>query len=468
MSLDRVLKKCLLVVILFAVGLVGGLVAQTPTWKAELLGTPPSNWSLTAVSAINDAGQVTGNMYLSGYKRAWITGPGQALEILPLPSGATWSQAYDINSAGVVVGSVLLGSSTSRAVIWTPGAIGYESFLIPTGPGGHDPFDAQGINDAGDVVGKYGIFGGSYHWNEATGVTQITTSAFPDVPYDVNEQGQIVSGSYRMDLDTFVLEDLGNPTQTSYSYIYTELTCINDAGECGGYAVVATSGPPYLAVRYTDGPVWKLFNSFPWTSASVQGLAASGDTVYQLGAYYGMHVYVEGHGNIALQDILAPAYTDWNLTDTYSLKISRGSGIACTGWNSSTNEYGILLLTPMAFEDLGGASRGALGDPVLSGYGTLVPGDPARVRLASAAPDSVAYFAWSSASNPLPLYGGTLYANPWSLLVPFQTDALGRFEKTFAWPSVSSGKAFYLQVGVVDPESADGIALSNALKGVTQ
>ena len=104
---------------------------------------------------------------------------------------------------------------------------------------------------------------------------------------------------------------------------------------------------------------------------------------------------------------------------------------------------------------------------MLSGYGTLFPGESARIRLASAAPESLAYFAWSSTSNPISVYGGILHANPWSLLVPFQTDALGRFEKTLVWPSVSPGMTFYLQVGVVDPEAATGIALSNALRGVT-
>lgn len=146
-----------------------------------------------------------GNTYLSGYKRAWIVGPGEALEILPLPPGATWTEANDINSSGVVAGQVLFGNA-SQGVLWRPGIGGYEAFLLPSGPGGFVPFNATGVNDAGDVVGKYGILGGSYLWNEATGVTQITSAMFPKTPSDINEQRQIVAGTYRMDLDTFVLE----------------------------------------------------------------------------------------------------------------------------------------------------------------------------------------------------------------------------------------------------------------------
>ena len=71
-------------------------------------------------------------------------------------------------------------------------------------------------------------------------------------------------------------------------------------------------------------------------------------------------------------------------------------------------------------------------------------------------------------SNPIPIYDGILYANPPSLLFPFQTDALGRFETTISWPPAPAGTDFYLQVGVIDPAAASGVALSNALRGVTQ
>jgi len=354
-------------------------------------------------------------------------------------------------------------------VIWHPGPTGYEIFALPSSPGGVYPFDARGINDAGEVVGKLGVLvGGSYYWNVVNGVTEITTTIFPKTPSDINEQRQILGGTYRMDLDTFALEDLGNPTGTGYNYFSTELFEINDAGECGGYANLATGSYwSKQAVRYTVGPLWKAFNTSPLITTDVHGLAASGDTTFHLD-FYGMFVYVEGYGSIYLQNTLAPAYSDWDLNNSYAPAISRGGRLACKGSNSTTGESGIVLLTPLPFENLGGASRGAFGDPVLSGYGKLSPGKRVRVRLASAAPGSNGYFACSATSNPIPLYGGILYPNPPGLLVPFQTDGLGRFEKTFGWPSASIGSAFYLQAGVIDPEAATGVALSNALKGVTQ
>lgn len=231
---------------------------------------------------------------------------------------------------------------------------------------------------------------------------------------------------------------------------------------------MATSQPPYLAVRYTDGVGWRLFNSFPWTSASVLGLASSGDVSYQLGAAFGMFVYVEGVGSIALSNILDPVYSSWDLTDTYLLVMSRGGRLACTGVDTASGQGGIRLLSPLAFEDLGGAAAGSLGTPVLSGYGSLAPGDSTRVRLSSAAQNSLGVFVWSPSSTPLSLYGGLLYANPPSLFSSFQTDALGRSEVTFDWPLVSTGTPFYLQAGVFDSEAQGPVSLSNALRGVTQ
>lgn len=460
--------KSFLVALVISVGLAGAGLAQVPTWKLEFLGTPHPDLTGTFVVALNDAGLTVGSGYISGWKRAWVAGPDQEFEVLPLPAGADWAQAYDVNSSGVVAGSVLFDGSLSQGVLWLPGAGGYEVFLLPSGPGGFVPFDARGLNDRGDVVGKYGILGGSYHWDESNGVTQLPSGTFPEVPEEINEQRQIIGGSHRMDLDTMVLEDLGNPTGTSYNYVYTELTYLNDTGEAAGYAVVATSQPPYLPVRYTDGPVWKLFNSFPWTSASVSGLAASGDVVFQLGAYFGMFAYVEGFGSIALEDMLAPAFADWDVTGTSTLAMSRSGRVACTAYNSVTGEGGVALLTPLGFEDLGGAAAGALGDPVLSGYGSLIPGEPVRVRLASAAPDSVVYLIWATSSNPMPKFGGILYANPRRKITRFRTDALGRFETTFDWPSVPPGSSIYLQAAVVDSTSEYPLTLSNALQGVTQ
>ncbi|QDU68166.1 hypothetical protein [Engelhardtia mirabilis] len=448
------------------VALAGSAFAQVPTWEPQLVGSAPAGWSTVAASAVNDGGRVVGNTFIAGFKRAWTGAVGSGLELLPLPAEATWSDVRDVNGSGVAVGSVLLGGGLSRAILWRPvgGIYAYE--LLPAGPGGTLPFDARAINDAGDVVGKYGILSGSFVWNELSGTVQLPTTTFPVVPEGLNERRQVVGDTYRMDLDDLVLEDLGNPTGTPYNFVFSKLGSINDAGQCAGYGVTATSQNPFVPIRFTDGGAWKLFSNFPLSAAGALGLSAFGDTVFQLGVF-GLYVYVDEVGSIALQGTLDPAFGSWSLGGSFAPAISRGGALACNGVDPF-GSGGIVLLTPAAFDDLGGAVRGALGDPILGGFGSLLPGTPTRLRLASAAPNSVALIAWSGSSVAVPLLGGTLHANPIDVLVPVGTDSLGRYDVTFNWPNLSTGTEAFLQAAVVDPETALGWSLSNGLSAATR
>ena len=443
-------------------------VAQDPSWRPELLGTPGAGWStLTWAIAVNDAGMVAGNTYVDGWKRAWIASQELGLQILPLPPTANWTDALDMNAEGLVVGQALVDGGLSRAVLWRPEPGGYVAELLPAGPGGVLPFSANGVNDRGDVVGKLGILSGNYVWNETDGVVQITTGEFPVTPDDINNQRQILGGNYRMDLDGMVLEALGTPTGTTLSFIGTTFLELNDIGQAVGYATTPSSSSIYVAVRYDGVDQWTLFNSFPLSSASALSISAAGDTVYQLGATFGTWISVSGWGSVGLLDLPGLAYPNWDLSISYVPAISPGGLIACTGTDTTTGQSGVVLFTPENFEFLGGGVQGALGTPVLSGYGSLAPFEPTRVRLASAAPSSVAFVAWSDSNVPVPVLGGTLHANPVDFLVTLPTDDMGRFDVTFGWPAVPPGTAFTMQAAVVDSAAAEGVSLSNGLRAVT-
>lgn len=79
----------------------------------------------------------------------------------------TWihSEAKDVNNSGVIVGNVaqLYGSPSfgGAAVDWIDGAIVNLNSLLPAGSG-WNLLSAEGINDAGDIVG-YGTIGGQSH-----------------------------------------------------------------------------------------------------------------------------------------------------------------------------------------------------------------------------------------------------------------------------------------------------------------
>ncbi|MCA8952307.1 MAG: hypothetical protein KDE27_22540 [Planctomycetes bacterium] len=450
---------------------VTALPAQVPTYRVEFLGAGPTGSSgPVALAAVNDEGEAVGNTTVAGLRRSFVASPGSGVQLLPMPAGGTWTEAFDINSVGAVVGFALIQGTGSRAVVWSRDPLGsYQPQLLPPPAGtGTLPTDARAVNEAGDVVGKLGIFG-SYVWR--AGVGTIALAGFPAIAEDINEERQIIADTYRMDLDTMLLENLGNPTGTGFNYLFTDLWRINSAGQCGGYGNVATGqSQSKQAVRYSDGPAWLAFNAQPVIAANVMGIAENGDTAYHLGAVTsGSYLFVDGYGSIAVSALVDPAYSQWSVTGAVAPVISRGGRILAIGTNATTNQSGLVLLTALPFDDLGDALAGSRGTPVLTGYGTLMQNGAVRMRAASMAPGSFAVLAVAIAANPTPLLGGIVHPDlAGAVLLPFLTDSMGRFDSTLQLPFVVTGMDLFQQAAVLDAAAPFGVAFSNALGGTAQ
>ena len=123
-----------------------------------------------------------------------------------------------------------------------------------------------------------------------------------------------------------------------------------------------------------------------------------------------------------------------------------------------------------AFTKLGQGTPGTQGAPRLSSQSNLTPGLPAQIRLEDGRPFGPALLTGSVGQSPLPLYGGVLYPSlPFAVQLPGLLDALGDSSWAFApWPpNCPSGLIVCFQAGVLDAEAPPGVALSNALLGVT-
>ena len=123
---------------------------------------------------------------------------------------------------------------------------------------------------------------------------------------------------------------------------------------------------------------------------------------------------------------------------------------------------------PSAWTDKGGALAGASGAPLLFGTGELGAGDAGSIVLSNAAPLATAALFVATSSTPVPFKGGTLQASPF--LGPFfaSTDALGVIALPFVMPAgVPGGTEIWLQWGITDAGAVHGVALSNAILGVT-
>jgi probable HAF family extracellular repeat protein len=110
--------------------------------------------------AINDVGQVAGSSDTSITHSAFLWSENTGMQNLgTLGDERNPSFAFDLNNAGQVVGySVILPSGQYRPFLWENGVMSDLNNLIPP-DSGFTLFDAQGINDAGQIVGAGSING---------------------------------------------------------------------------------------------------------------------------------------------------------------------------------------------------------------------------------------------------------------------------------------------------------------------
>jgi uncharacterized membrane protein len=135
----------------------------------ELPGLPGALQS--AVNGINNDGVLVGSSGTADEPLAVRWSPAGAITRLPMPSGATVSEALDINGTGVIVGYI-----DSRAVRWNP----RSTITRLTVPAGLTESYAIAINDKCVTVGDALVAGSEdrYHalrWTTAGAVTELAT-----------------------------------------------------------------------------------------------------------------------------------------------------------------------------------------------------------------------------------------------------------------------------------------------------
>ncbi len=117
----------------------------------------------------------------------------------------------------------------------------------------------------------------------------------------------------------------------------------------------------------------------------------------------------------------------------------------------------------------GCALDGLNGPPLLMGTGPLVAGSVNTLALMHAAALAPAAIFASLTESPIPFKGGTLKPSLGQLsTLVLATDMNGEFTIAFVWPaSVPGSTNMYVQFAVLDAGAVQGVALSNALRGVS-
>ncbi len=139
-----------------------------------------------------------------------------------------------------------------------------------------------------------------------------------------------------------------------------------------------------------------------------------------------------------------------------------------THFDVSIDNVSITSIDPVnAWSDQGNALAGVNGDPALAGTGTFAGGSANSLDVSNAAPSALAAMFVGFTDSPAPFKGGTLVPAP-ALTITLGTDGAGALSLPFVMPGgVPAGAQLWIQTALQDAAAVNGVALTNAILGVT-
>ncbi len=348
--------------------------ADPPSYTAQFL-TP--GLSAISAAAMNEAGDVVGTSTTGS--GAWVSYAGAPAVLLPLPAGAQYAFASDINDAGVIVGAVgptAYPEYGGQAAAWIPdGSGGYTIQQFGTLPG-HVTSYATAVNDVGDVIGysSDGTYRYPVLFTAPGGIQDLSSTGVFD-PADINDQRVLIDHSFtckRLDLNTMVVEDLGVPAGPP-SYLASTGAAINELGQVAGLAIYACCpNCDRVAARYTDGVGWEVLSGCGQSNGATS-INDLGDVVMRLNV--APYVRFEGTGTFRIEDLIVANVGHWYLLNR-SGPINNSRQMAVAARNLVTDETGVILLTASVVGDLDGDGDVDLSDlaALLAAYGACTGG----------------------------------------------------------------------------------------------
>jgi probable HAF family extracellular repeat protein len=349
------------------------------TYSITDLGTLPG-MNAASAAGINNAGQIVGNSVIAGNGsggRGFLkngAGPMQTLGVPATLAASANSIALAINNVGQIAGEAIPAGATGPVPPW-------RTYLIPAGGtfatatdigtlGGNFTF-ANGINDAGKIVGRSGWFMNFWHayvYTPGSGMMDLT----PDAPYaeamDINNIGQVVgstgdhSRAFRTAPGQTVQpqDDLGTLGGT-----YIAATAINNAGRVAGRSTIlgndsvshAFRTRPNLPINPATDDLGGLSNHLtePYDINEV------GDVVgWSQLASLNFHAFISYGDSNAMYDLnnLIPAGSGWELIGASAIN-EQGVIVGWGNFNGGDTDHAFML-TPLP-EPAGGIALVLIG-----------------------------------------------------------------------------------------------------------
>ena len=315
--------------------------ALTPsTYRVEDLGTLPGDFSSTAMG-INAFGDVVGWSAGPNGTRAFLYTNATGMTALAGPTGRPVTTARAVNASGTVVGNASTGGGDiGHAVRWQAGV---PLDLGTLGIG--DYSDARGVNATGVTVGVSHTDGGTllavhaFRHTNSLGMVDLTPTADDARAEGINDAGQVVGWregrAFRLTGTTFT--DLGVASGFAASFAYA----INSSGQVAGH-VISGTGNAERIFRYTNGAMVVLGGLGEFNRAL--GINTAGDVVGYgrpgLGLRQGF-IYTDANGMRGLNELIDPT-SGWFILGAGG--INDAGQIA--GWASGPAGQRAVRLTP--------------------------------------------------------------------------------------------------------------------------
>ena len=339
----NILAAIVIVSLLLGLSSPPGVRAQAgpPSYQLQYLGPGDP-------VAINNNGVVVGRVLIAGTSnyRPLVSSAGSPWAALPIPAGAMTVSPMDINDHGVIVGVSYSPQWNPVAIRWVPTGGGYTVEELPRLAGDPSSY-ATGINNLGQIVGArralgYVPTGTGWLYSAELGLVDLAAQyGLWTYPTRINDLGQVISGAERLDINTGVLEWVGDGPA---NYNAINVVDINNTGMMVGSASQSSTSLNISSVfRYQAAIGWQFIaGTSRYTFAS--NINDIGDIGYgELGA----GLYLEGLGNFALWSLLDPAVVNagWAIGGSGCI-INNQRLVAAFATNTQTGQSGAVLLTP--------------------------------------------------------------------------------------------------------------------------
>ncbi|HZL99240.1 MAG TPA: hypothetical protein VFD43_03220 [Planctomycetota bacterium] len=290
-----------------------------------------------------------------------------------------------------------------------------------------------------------------------TGTVEYDVIAAP--PLGLVADGEPATLRFRVDSDSFV-NSPSFPTR-GYSIDKASFTLTFDSATVGLPVPYPAGQTPYFVIRNND--------------PGVDGFLLSADVDDPVGVPLSQ---VGSFGNLTQSFYvtygasLLPSLNILDAVGTYDF-----TGLTVFNWtidDGPANPMGMIFeqitiaVVPQAFTDMGGPLAGVAGNPKLTGSGNLAAGSNNALTLTRAAPSALAALFYSLSGGAAPFKGGILQPSPILGSVFLFTSVNGTIALPFVMPGgAPAGTPLWFQWAIQDAAAVQGVALSNALKGVT-